>query len=297
MGGLCNSSMIIINSELNLQRVIPDKDFQFKSYKSNYDNVYERFDKDFNYLKYLQFSEFASFVTDYKFDNEKRGKEGLERKMGIFIEEIEKKEFIIFIESRIIKNQLLYSYRDDTKQQIFNEFMTKIYEVLTKGLVSYYKKVPTTQNTSVNSKKFRKFFFFAIGLLFCSGYNTSKVDVIFQAFSNENGKLQVTDNFRLFLYILFLLASYCSMKAIIDLSKTFTEEITQIKQEDQIKMLNIYDVNDIVRLVDSFVTNFYGRSQSFSYLEYRDKIISDGFDWWLNGKGIRYQLEHKNEEK
>jgi len=135
----------------------------------------------------------------------------------------------------------------------------------------------------------------ALGLLYCKSDNRVKVDIFYEVFANEENRIENNHKIHMFMYILFMLASFCSLKAIIELSKNY-DGMSQLSDDQQLTMLGHFEVEDSIRLSETFLKNFFQNQASISYTEYRDKIESGGFDWIFSGTGIRHHLENKNEE-
>jgi hypothetical protein len=293
MGNVCNYLPINKNDEVTMERDLY-VDVKLKRYKSSNDYYYEAFEKKHNLLNYIQLSEYSILFCNFNFDN--KNKELLQ-KQRMFTEDLEKSEFLSFFKTKIINNHLIYSLKEDNdSKQIFIDFLGKLYDIIGKGLLSYIRVNNKKGEVQIKDKKQKKYFLVALGILFCQSDNTTKIDYLFEAFSNDLNKIEASSHFQIFLYVFFLIASFAGISIIHEISKIYPKAIQTFNEEDYLKTLEIYQVQDIIEIKDQFVKNFFGASESLTYFEYRDKLINDGYDWVLTASGIRATLEKKTKQ-
>ena len=289
MGGLCNK--ISCNTETEF--VIDEfKDARLTIYKSSQDKYYRTFDKKFNLLKYIQLSEYSMMLNEFNFSHKLKNPSEVLNKNQIFSEDLENTEFINFFKVKVVNHHLVYNFKDsEFTDQIFLEYLKKLFDTINKGMVSYSRISNKKSGNTKTEKKQKKYFLIALGMLYCQSDNWTKINFLFDIFCNENNKLEPSNNLQTFVFVLFLIASFAGIICIQELSKTHTDQIKPLSQEDFIHILEIYDVMDITQIKDKFCKDFFGESGMLTRLEYREKIINNGFDWIFSGPGIRFMLE------
>jgi hypothetical protein len=292
MGNICTS--ISCSNETEYVVLSELRDPKISTYKSSKDKYYKSFEKKFNLLKYIQLSEYSMMFNNFNFSHNKPLNKKFYQKKDIFEENLEKEEFMTFFKIKIVNNHLVYTVKDiDNNDQVFLEFLNNLYDTISKGMVSYAsifkKKFPDIKF----DKKPKKYFLIALGMVYCQSDTWTKINFIFDTFCNENNKLEASINFKTFLFVLILISSFASIICIQDLSNTYKDDLQALTQEDFIHVLEVFDVNDIVRIQTNFCQDFFGESGILSYLEYNEKILNNGFDWILTSAGIRYMLEKK----
>jgi hypothetical protein len=90
---------------------------------------------------------------------------------------------------------------------------------------------------------------------------------------------------------MFLVASYAGAKSIEDVAKIFPSDVQLLAEDETLKILDKFEVQDILHVEEEFLKNFFGVSSSLTYEEYREKIVNNEYDWFLSAPGIREQLE------
>lgn len=301
---LMGSSCIRILSGDNQDEVVIEnttyRDFTPKRYSSYYDHFFKSFDTKINLLKYINIIEFAFSLNRFKFEfSDLNGVSTIETKSSIFTEVINTQQLMIFIENKIIKHHMIYDLEiaQDLKE-IFSEFLLKLFETIKKGYLSYVK-IFNSLNQEKLDKKPKKFFFLALGILLCGGYNRSKIDIIFSTFANEVNRLERTNlKFDLFILVLFLVASYAIFKNIDDCSSFYPEAFNfRASDEEKNIVYEKFDLQRIIKLKDNFINQLFGSSQNLTYYEYREKIVhnqgeeKNSLDWFLSCSGIRGNLD------
>jgi hypothetical protein len=276
------------------------KDFTPKRYSSQLDHYFNTFEEKINLLKYINVIQFASSLSQFKFEsNDLNANKSIETKSTLFTEVINSQDLMLFIENKIIKHHYIYDLEipQDIKE-ISTEFFLKLHETIRKGYLSYVK-LHNSQNQEQLDKKPKKFFFLALGILLCGGDNLAKIDIIFSLFANEVNRIERKNQmFNIFVFVTFLTASYAIFKNIDDFSPLQPELFHfYVSEEEKSKLYEKFDLQRIIKLKDNFIDQLFGMSKTISYYEYRDKIIhdqhdgNDRIDWFLTSSGIRAHLD------
>lgn len=286
MGNICSSpQMSQEKDEITFQMPL-------KRYKSTYDNIYDRFDKNFNVLKYIPLNEYLLMLNIFKSNQNMSASTNNIFKRVFFLQEVEKESAICFFEHKVLSNHLLTSDACKEKPQIFKDFVRHIYDCLVKGYMSYVKNKNQVTMKSSAKMKIKKLILMALGFMYCCGDLVEKVEILHYVFSNESNKLHMSDNFDAFLYFLFLISSYGMMKAIHELSKVYTE--IHSSEEAILKAYDVYEVSDIIKLKDECLNQIFFGSPELTLEELLDKVKSLGLDWILSPSGVRLQLEQSH---
>jgi hypothetical protein len=294
MGNVCITPENLKKTEIVFK---PDtyRDVSLRRYTSSNDDYFDSFERKHNLLRCVQLSEFTFLFNMYTFDHSAMKHSEVRLKKRMFLEDLEKPEFISFIKTKIINHPASYVLKEENNsKQIFLDYLTKIYETVGKGYVSYIRNNNKAGKPAINDKKQKKYFLLAYGFLMCHSDNMGRINYLFEAFSNDNNKIEATLNFEIFLYVLILIASYAGISSFLEIAKTYTSQVPSVSQKDLLKTLEVYEVNDILFLKDKFVELFFGLGGSLSYIEYKQKLLEEGFDWILTGSGIRRKLEDRD---
>ena len=271
------------------------RDIKLKKYKSPYDSYFHSFDENVNLLKYINIIDFASSLTNFTFaSNDINAVNNVKaQQASIFSECVNQEQLMLFLDNKLIKHHCIYDLEIDPEiQEIFSEFLLKLYETVRKGYLSYLKQ----QNLPNEDKKPKKYFLLAKGILLCGGDNLAKLDIIFSVFKNDANKLEKKNlSLHLFIFITFLIATYAIFKNIDDLSPLHPNYLKLTNnEEEKNKIYEKFEVQRIINLKENFMTQFFGKGQSLSYYEFREKIVNEGQDWFLSASGIRLQLDNNN---
>lgn len=289
MGNICSSISCNTETEFVINEY---KQPNLNNYKSRLDKYYKNFEKRFNLLKYIQISEYSMMFNEYNFTPSQSRSSSLRQKHDIFTEELEIDQFINFFKIKVINHYLVYDIKfDNDTNQIFLEFLNKLFDTICKGMVSFTSLMKKKDTKIKYDKKPKKYFLIAIGMIYCQSDYWMRMNILFDTFCNDVNKLEPSVNFKTFLFVLFLVSSFAGIITIQDLSKIYKDNLKPLSQEEFVNILEVYDVNDIVRIQTAFCEDFFGESGELNYMEYREKIINNGFDWVFTSSGIRYMLE------
>jgi hypothetical protein len=293
MGGLCNMSSVNQNNEIIVNTYVR-RDL-IKRRKSMQDGYYDTFNRNNNLLKYIQLTEYAVLFTNFKFQNDNTT-DCVDQKQNIFLENLDRFDYVGFLNTKIINHHLLKSFKQSETVQIFLDFLTKLYDIIGKGLISYASMNNKKGGEKMKDKSIKKYFLLAVGILFCHTDDGTKLDIFYHTFSNESNELVLNLHLKQFLFVQCLIASFGGMWCIHDVAKIYPKAVPNVKEEDYLKALELYEVSDIVEITDKYAINLFNEtSGKLTYEEFMERITNQGHDWIFSGAGIRNTLENKEE--
>lgn len=292
---LCNKSK---KKELKEEEV----DIVFYNYYSNLDNYYKKIEKDFNLLQYFQMWEFVLLLTYFnvepKSDPLKKEHNLSKRECD---QEVNYEEYSVFIENKIFKNFLIIKFIQNHEEDylLYKEYLKFLFESLIESEKDYWRiKNPGSKLKKGYIKTLKKVYLFCLGLLFCSSPNNSKIDFLFNLFSNENKLIEVNESLEDFLFFLFILPSTCSLRAIKGLAEKFPKKLDGISSSEYMQKCDALEISDIIRLRDIFIRDFFKGSKFINKSQYEENFKNEGnFGWIFSAKGIRQLLEKNNDVK
>jgi hypothetical protein len=281
-----------------------EKEIKIPEYKSDGDHFYELQEVKFNYLAKINFADYMYSLVNFSNENATL-KDDYSQSNNInysmndpfFSEIFDKDQFQSFIENKVLEHKALYeiSHENEEITTIFREGFIIMVESLGQKLAQNAKK---DDNEEVDlSQIMMKRDSIGVGLLYCGGPNYIKVKTIFNIFQ-ENQKIKSSENFSKFLLSVFLLGSYCILKARTKLAKY--DKIGEIAKEDAKNLVGCAELKDSQNLVEVANKLIFGDdlSKSLSYQEFRalfeesNKKKSAGF--LLSPSGIRFMLQQNN---
>lgn len=290
MGGLCNTSSVNSSHEIAMSPEFRKN--LLKKFKSSQDSYYDSFNKNHNLLKYIQLTEYSVLFTNFNFKNNNQLSSG-DLKKNLFLEALDRFDFVTFLNTKIINHHLTYTMKHDESSQIFLDFLSKLYDIVGKGLISYASVHNKKGGEKIKDKGIKKYLLLAIGILFCEAEDSTKVDIFFHTFSNESNELELNLFLKQFLYVQCLIASFGGIWCIHDVAKVYPKAVSNVSEQDYMKALELYEVADIVEVTDKYVEKLFSGKDRLSYDQFIDRIFSQGHDWIFSGSGIRNTLENK----
>lgn len=288
-----------------LSDMIKYKDLLIPPYKSMGDRFYEKLEKKYNLLSKIKFSDYLHSLAIFSIKNmtlKDSYNKNYEFSMNdqFFEEDICQEYFQAFLENKIFKHEKLYEF-SGKNEIISNNIFKRGLLIMYKGLA---KKLLQNENQNGNGDEgvnenniIKKRDIICFGLLYCGSKKGKKVKILFNLFK-ENDVIKSNEQFSKFLLSLFLLASYCILDAVIQLSKNI-KEIETIKTNDFKKLIDCAQLKDSQNLVK--VTNklIFGEdlSKSLSFGEFKNLFTlnkNKSIAFLLNPSGIRYMLQENN---
>ena len=190
------------------------------------------------------------------------------------------KDYDIFLNKLFSLNELQYFEEESNEKSLLLEQLYYIYFELKKLSFQY----------SDNNDIFiiRKYYCIALGFILCKGPIIDKIEFLFQTF-NDNKLFSKNKKFEEFLLITFIIGSYCLL--------SYKSKISyeSFKQEYAI-FFKAYEINNIKKLCEAFVNNFFLEKESYNEEEFIEKFKDENFQWIFSSSGIRYELEMNNKD-
>ena len=264
---------------------------QFRSYNSSFDRYYKKIESDFNYLKYVQIYEYLLLLSSYHKDKVADG-----HHKG-YDELIDRNNFCVYVDNKILRNHLIYDLiaEDEKSSNITRDYLQQMFDTLLKSYIDLEKhKNPGKRIKKGEISCLKKLHLIPLGLLNCSSNNNIKINFLFNLFANDNNRFAKNENLNDFLYFLFLTASTASLRIIKSLGEKYSE-IEPIENEAYIKIMDAFEIKDIIRARDLFIQDFFKEKEELHIGEFTYKFEKEDFGWIFSAKGIREFLEKHND--
>lgn len=278
---------------------VQEKEVNIPTYSSGADKEFSKLETKFNLLRDLVFGDYiyslsifstenATLVDDYN---------KIPEKYSIsdpFYNEAFPPELIqSFIENKIFKHPNLYSKAGED-EQLANTFKEMILQIQ-KNLTLKIKQNKKNKGEPDDDSAFKKSHAAALGLLYCSGQNVSKIKFLFDLFA-VNGVLKISKELDDFLLGLFLIPAYCMLAVRSKIHKT-NSEIEELPKDGMKQLLDACELKDSAHLVD--VTNgilFPTPDKQYTYEQFKALFQKgdNSIGWLLSAKGVRSMLEKNN---
>jgi Arc/MetJ family transcription regulator len=255
-----------------------------------------------NYLKYLDFNDYMISLSNFKIekadlpDNYTKIKYSYSWKDD-FYDEVFNIEFLqSFIESKILKHKNVYekafhSENSHERTLLFKDFLFNLH----KGSLPKIKQIEIengiisdNENDNLIMKKNAAIIY---GLLFCEGDDWVKVKIFFNLFK-ENEKLKKSDDLNLFLFMLFITASYSMCYSRSQLSKYAT--LGEVDEDIMSDAMKIFQIDTTKKLVEFTNTLLFGKEQNneLIYEQFRQMCQitekKESASFLFSSRGIRY---------
>ena len=262
-----------------------EKEIQIKDYSSENDKNLEVFETKLNLFSFVQLVEYVNLLEEFTMETstiitDEPMRINFNNNDPFLNQNMSLEEFQAFIQDKIFNledlNDILKNNQENA--EIFKKINSEVYKALELKLKeSYINKTDLINKRNLLS----------IGILFCCCENIEKIKLIFDIFKKGNELICKDDKLDEFLYILFLISSYCLITARLNI---FNEKlgIEKISEED----INMLELKDCQNLVELFNESFF-KGQSYNWTQFRKKFedIDNGFGWIISSKGIRRKLE------
>ncbi len=190
------------------------------------------------------------------------------------------KDYDIFLNKLFSLNELQYFEEESNEKSLLLEQLYYIYFEL--------KKLSFQYSDKNDIFIIRKYYCIALGFILCKGPIIDKIEFLFQTF-NDNKLFSKNKKFEEFLLITFIIGSYCLL--------SYKSKISyeSFKQEYAI-FFKAYEINNIKKLCEAFVNNFFLEKESYNEEEFIEKFKDENFQWIFSSSGIRYELEMNNKD-
>lgn len=268
------------------------------TYSSNSDKEFNKLETTYNLLREITFNDYAYSLSKFSTENATLPDDYSAKSITYsksdpyFKEKMSVELFQSFIENKIFKHPQVYTTagNDETSATICKEALLEIHKALGKKLQQSDKE----KGNSEDPDRVKKFHLMALGILYSSGSNVSKIKFIFDSFK-ENNRLVCSDDFKDFLLALCLIPAYCMLFARNKLGKN--EIIGELQKETMKEILNTCELKDSLNLVEvSCKKIFSGAETGLGYdsFKYRFSDKDNGIGYLLTPKGVRKHLEINN---
>jgi hypothetical protein len=305
MGVICQKC--INRKELKEESI----ELKFPDYKSSQDEIFSKIEKKYNPLEYFQLYSFILLLNNI---NVTENQENLDHYQASTVEvkaeisdlkvvkrehlqELSKEEFIVFVGNKILKHFLVATIIKDIEDypQIYQDYSTELYG----SLMAARSDLEKRKNNGVKVKKpkaIKKLYLFPYALLFCNCNAEGKLELLFSLFGNDKKEFALCSELEDFLYFLFITPSFCSFRAIKRIAEKYPTQFQAISAQDYVNKTDAYEVEDVLRLREIFIRDFFGGKTALTRKEYDDKFLS-GLFWIFSPSGIRLNLEKNNVPK
>ena len=292
------------DEEIENELQMPVKFYKYKEF-DEIGNMFlklEEKSEKINYLKYLDFNDYMISLSNFKIekadlpDNYNKIKYSYSWKDD-FYDEVFNIEFLqSFIESKILKHKNVYekafhSENSHERTLLFKDFLFNLH----KGSLPKIKQIEVengiideNENDNLIMKKNAAIVY---GLLFCGGDDWVKVKIFFNLFK-ENEKLKKSDDLNLFLFMLFITASYSMCYSRDQLSKYAT--LGQVNKDEMSDAMKVFQVDTTKKLVEFTNTLLFGKGQNneLIYEQFREMCQNteknESASFLFSSRGIRY---------
>lgn len=311
MGVICEKCLN--RKQLQEEKVKDKTELIFPELKSSMDQFFKKVENVYNALEYFQLYSFILLLNNIKaYDVSSNSivsdtNHYQENGIGVnpnpssiivareHLHEITKEDYFLFIQNKILKHFLVSTLINDIPDynQIFQDYSAELYGSWIGARGDFDKR----KNPGVKIKKpksLKKLQIYPYALLFCNSNAEEKMEFLFSLFANDKKEFTLCEELKEFLFFLFITPSTCSFRSIKRISEKFPTKFDTISSEEYLKKLDAFEVDDIVRLKDIFIKDFFEDKLLLTRKEYDDKIILGGFSWIFSAKGIRLNLEKNN---
>jgi hypothetical protein len=274
-------------------------ELQFKSYSSSSDFIFKKIEDKYMVFKYFQLFEISQLITNIKtsqLPTESSSEKGV---IKTYSNNVENTDFDIFIENRILKNNIIKSLvsGSDNVSEVFKEFIECLFRQLVKSRKDYFlHKNGAGKRIKKGSLDFlKKLHLYPIAILYSSSSNIGKVEWLFNLLSVNNKTFARNDDLDEFLFYLFLIPSLAGLNAINKAAEKFSDKLNALNDDEYHKYTDAFEVKDVIRLKSIFLDEFFKTNNELTKNEYKLKFEFDNFGWIFNPNGIRSMLEKHND--
>jgi hypothetical protein len=314
MGVICDKCLN--RKQLKEEKEQDKLELIFPKLKSSMDEIFKKVESMYNPLEYFQLYSFILLLNNIKANEvssnsivsdvnhyQENGIGVNPNPSNIIIErehlhEITKEDYLLFIQNKVLKHFLVSTLINDIPDynQVFQDYSTELYGSWI-GARGDFEKRKNPEAKIKKPKSLKKLQIYPYALLFCNSNAEAKMEFLFSLFVNDKKQFTLCEELREFLYYLFITPSTCSFRSIKRISEKFPTKFDMMSSEEYLKKLDAFEVDDIVRLKDIFIKDFFEDKLSLTRKQYDDKIILGSFSWIFSASGIRLNLEKNNVPK
>lgn len=293
MGQICCPK----SQQVVAQEIETEKEITFPAFNSKGDKDFSKLETNYNLLRDMSFADYVMSLTQFSMDNAtvpddySNRPKSYSRSAPYYNEHLSSDLFQSFIENKILKHPQIYTKagENETLAGIFKQNLLNIQ----KGLITKLDSHKKAQNLEPDKECFKKSHAMAIGLIYCSGSNVSKVRFLFNLFQ-ENDSLAPSEEFKDFLLSLFLIPSYSLLYSRNKLASQ--SEIGEFPKDKMKELLDCCELKDSVNLVEVACKEIFISEQGIRYSQFKELFErkESSLGWILTAKGIRENLEKNN---
>jgi hypothetical protein len=277
-----------------------ENDVEFKKYSSTLDKFFVTIEESYMILRYFQMFDILLLFTKAKPQSSQLELSADNQVAKPYLEELEKVDFMLFLEHKVIKNYLVVSILNDNEEiaTIFKEFMSELYDSLLLARIDNHKKKnPGVKVKKGSIKSIKKLYLYPIAVLFSSSTNRNKIEFLFSLLSDEKRNFPKSQDLIDFIFFLFMVGATCSFRAIRNTADKFPTKLNSISKEEYLAKSDAFEVDDIIRLRDIFITDFFKSQEYVTRDQFDHKFKNEEFGWIFSTSGIRFHLEKHNDIK
>lgn len=295
MGAICcNKSQQPASGEIETEREV-----SIPMYSSSADKEFSKIETKENLLRDISFTDYIYSLSEFSTENATKQDDYTHKPTSysmdqpFYNEELTHDLFQSFIENKLFKHPNLYvkAGENEDTANLFKEVMFNIQ----KSLIAKLDQNDKNNGIDHPNNTFRKSHAIALGILYASGTNVSKIKFLHNLFSRE-GSLKKTNEFSEFLLALFLIPSYCMLYTRNKLADS--GDLSEFPKEIMKKILDKCELKDTVNLLGiTMKLIFPVEEKSYSYSKFKNLFEGGGpnsIGWIINPRGIRLMLEKNN---
>lgn len=295
MGQICcaNKSMQTASQDIETEREI-----SIPSFSSNADKELSKLESNYNLLREITFSDFVCALTRFNMSNAtvpedySNKPKSYSRDAEYYNESFTSDMFQSFIENKVFKHPQIYTKagENETLAGICKDTLLEVHKALASKLKQYAKD----NNLPKEEDVIKKYHIMAIGLLYCSGSNISKIRFLFDLFS-ESQKFSKSEALKSFLLGLYIIPAYCMIFARNKIGTKFSE-IGEFDKATLKGLLDACELKDSIHLVDVTLESVFPFDQGMNYEQFKHLFArkEESVGWLLTAKGVRALLEKNN---
>jgi hypothetical protein len=313
MGVVCEKCLN--RKQLHEEREKDKLELKFPLLRSSMDEIFDKIENKYNPLEYFQLYSFILLLNNIKTNEVSSSSMTSENHyqangIGVIpnpsevilerehLHEITKEDYLLFIQNKVLKHFLVSTLVNDIPDynQVFQEYSTELYGSWIGARGDYEKR----KNPGVKIKKpksLKKLHIYPYALLLCNSNAEAKMEFLFSLFVNDKKEFTLCEELKELIFYLFITPSTCSFRSIKRISEKFPTKFDTMSSEEYLKKLDAFEVDDIVRLKDIFIKDFFEDKPSLTRKQFDDKFILGGFSWIFSASGIRLNLEKHNVPK
>ena len=276
-----------------------EREVSIPIYSSSADKEFSKLETKENLLRDIVFSDYIYSLSQFSLENATVQDDYTHKPtfysmdQPFYNEELTPDLFQSFIENKIFKHPNLYvkAGENEDTARLFKDAMLNIQ----KSLISKLDQNDKNNGVDQPNNVFRKSHAIALGLLYTSGTNVSKIKFLHNLFS-QGGSLKKTNAFSEFLLALFLIPSYCMLYTRNKLADN--GNLPEFSKETMKKILDKCELKDTVNLLGITMKMIFPvEDKSYSYPKFKNLFEGGGpnsIGWMITPRGIRLMLEKNN---